>query len=93
MVTHTMVFILVAAVLLTAAVASALYVNSVTARTSNSRSPKNLTNATMAGNMTKKMTNMTGGQFKTTKDEVNTLIRSKPATPSNFIIIQRSIDP
>jgi hypothetical protein len=29
-------------------------------------SAKNMTNVTIAGNMTKKMANMTGGPFKTT---------------------------
>ena len=63
MVNLPMVFVL-AAMLLTAGVASALYVSSVSAQMSNSTSTKNMTNATMAGNMTKKMTNMTAGPFK-----------------------------
>ncbi|MDQ6864719.1 MAG: hypothetical protein M3044_12950 [Thermoproteota archaeon] len=59
-------FVLIAAMLLTAAVASALYVNSVSAQMSNSTSGKNMTNTTMAGNMTKKTANMTSGAFNTT---------------------------
>jgi hypothetical protein len=65
MVNQSTVFVLIAAMLLTAAVASALYVNSVSAQMSNSTSAKNMTNTTKAGNMTKKMANMTNGAFNT----------------------------
>lgn len=66
MVNQSTVFVLIATMLLAAAVASALYVNSVSAQMSNSTSAKNMTNATMAGNMTKKTANMTSGAFNTT---------------------------
>ena len=48
-------------------------------------SAKNTTNVTMAGNMTKKMTNMRGGKQQTRQSK--TLIRFKPATPLNFFTI------
>jgi hypothetical protein len=65
MVNQSTVFVLIAAMLLTAAAASALYVNSVSAQMSNSTGAKNMTNTTMAGNMTKKTANMTSGAFNT----------------------------
>jgi hypothetical protein len=46
MVNQTMVFVLAGAMLLTAAIASALYASSVAAQMSNSTTAKNMTNAT-----------------------------------------------
>jgi hypothetical protein len=66
MVNQSTIFVLIAPMLLTAAAASALYVNSATAQGGNSTSTKNMTNTTMAGNMTKKTANMTSGAFNTT---------------------------
>jgi hypothetical protein len=67
MVNLSIAFVLTAAVLMAATVASALYVSSVAGQMSNSSSgAKNMTNATMTGNMTKKMTNMTSRPFKPT---------------------------
>jgi len=71
MINQTSIIFVVAATLLTAAVATALYASSsataqMSMSVSNSTSgAKNMTNATMVGNMTK---NMTSGPAKTTNN-------------------------
>jgi len=61
MVNQSTIFVLIATMLLTAAAVGVLYVNSASAQTGNPTSTKNMSNATIAGNTTKKSTNMTSG--------------------------------